>query len=418
MSKITNRNMRVPFILATTLFFLWGFARNILSVLNKHFQDVFHIGIAQSSWVEVCTFLGYFLMALPAGWFVARRGYKSTMVVGLSIFALGCLLFVPCASVGSFSWLLMVFFVIACGLVFLEVSANPYVTQLGPSDTSSARLNLAQSLNGLGGIMAPLIMGGFLFRASSQEPGTLSGDSLSDSPLFVASVPYVVMGVVVLLIAFVFSRVHLPEQTEPVADDNTSVTSPVMALLRMPAFVFALVALLAYEVAEISINSFFINYSVGQMHLDAAVASRLLSVCLGSFMIGRFIGSMVMTRVSAATVLLVNGVGAVVSVVSLMCVAAYRPEAEGVQMALLLLLYLCESIMFPTIYSQALTRMPSALIPRAGSLLMMTPVGGCAFLLMGMMADSMGFVVPFLLPLTGFIVVASYGFWRFRARVH
>ena len=401
--------MRVPFILATTMFFLWGFARNILSVLNKHFQDVFQIDITRSSWVEVCTFLGYFLMAIPAGVYVAQHGYKKTMVMGLSVFALGCLLFVPFASIGSFNWLLAVFFIIACGLVFLEVSANPYVTQLGPCETSSARLNLAQTFNGLGGIMAPLIMGGFLFQPAAQNADA----EITESKLFAASVPYVVMGIVVLLIAFVFNRVNMPEQaqSEASSNDKKRLSSSIRTLLGMPAFVFALTALLAYEVAEISINSFFINYSVGQMHIEAATASRILSICLALFMAGRFLGSIVMTFVKSSTVLMVNSIGAVTCVVALIITADFFPEANALQIGLMLLLYLCESIMFPTIYSQALQQLPSHLVPRAGSLLMMTPVGGCAFLLMGMMADYLGFILAFLLPLAGFLVVASYSFW-------
>lgn len=405
MSKITTGKYRVPFLLATTLFFLWGFARNILSVLNKHFQDVFDIGIAKSSWVEVCTFLGYFLMAMPAGMYVAKHGYQRTMVLGLIVFAAGCLLFVPCASAGQFSWLLIAFFIIACGLVFLEVSANPYVTKLGPAETASSRLNMAQSLNGLGGIMAPLIMGGFLFSDEELPVG--------ESLLFRASIPYIVMGLVVLLIAVVFANVNLPQSaiSTSVAADEESCDNR-HRLRESAPFVFALIALLAYEVAEISVNSYFINYSVGQLGVEAAGASRWLSVCLGVFMIGRFVGSIIMARVSAVKVLAVCGVGAVLSVATLMLLAMFSPDSTSLQMLTLLLLYLCESIMFPTIYSQALLRLPQNLLPRAGAILMMTPVGGCAFLLMGAMADSMGYVIPFAMPLAGYIIVASYAIWR------
>lgn len=392
--SLTSKRLRVPFILATTLFFMWGFARNILGVLNKHFQDVFQIGVAQSSKIEVCTFLGYFLMALPAGWFVARYGYKRTMVVGLCIFALGCLSFVPCASVGYFSWhLLLVFFIIACGLVFLEVSANPYVTQLGPVETSSARLNLAQSFNGLGGILAPLIAGSLLLH------GGTGADAEADVAL-----PYSVMGIFVAVIAVVFMVLKLPEKPAPVIVAGAEETESSWHLGK--AFWCALIALLAYEVAEICINSYFIIYTTGQGWLGKVEASSWLSGGMLLFMCGRLVGSWLMQRVAAKRILLFCSLGTV------LCVSAILLEVgSSLSLTALLLNFLFESIMFPTIYSMALQGLSYKQTSRAGSILMMTPVGGCSFLLMGMLADQSGLTMPFFLPLAGFAVVMLYALW-------
>lgn len=132
---------------------LWGFARAILDVLNKHFQNALHISITHSALIQVTTYLGYFLMAIPAGFFINRYGYRRGVVFGLLLFGIGALLFIPGAAVGSFSAFLLCLFIIGCGLVFLETAANPYVTELGAKETATSRLNLSQSFNGLGGIL-------------------------------------------------------------------------------------------------------------------------------------------------------------------------------------------------------------------------------------------------------------------------
>ena len=148
--RTNGTNYLVPFILITTLFFLWGFARAILDVLNKHFQNEMDISITESSLIQVTTYMGYFLMAIPAGLFINRFGYRRGVVFGLILFGLGSLLFVPCTEAGTLYAYLFALFIIGCGLTFLETAANPYVTELGARETSSSRLNLSQSFNGLG----------------------------------------------------------------------------------------------------------------------------------------------------------------------------------------------------------------------------------------------------------------------------
>ena len=168
-NQTNDRKYLVPFILITSLFFLWGFARAILDVLNKHFQNALHISITHSALIQVTTYLGYFLMAIPAGFFINRYGYRRGVVFGLLLFGLGSLLFIPGAAAGSFYAFLGCLFIIGCGLVFLETAANPYVTELGAKETATSRLNLSQSFNGLGGIFATLCIGQFLFRSSGDS---------------------------------------------------------------------------------------------------------------------------------------------------------------------------------------------------------------------------------------------------------
>ena len=193
---LVKKEYLLPFILVTSLFFMWGFARAILDVLNKHFQEAMEITRTHSAMIQVMFYLGYFIMAIPAGLFIAHNGYRKGVVLGLLLFGVGSLLFIPGEHYMSFNFFLFSLFVIACGLVFLEIAANPYMTELGDRETAASRLNLAQSFNGLGCACAPLLVGLIIF-SDGQEANI--------------SLPYLVMGVVVLVVALIFSKVNLPE---------------------------------------------------------------------------------------------------------------------------------------------------------------------------------------------------------------
>ena len=394
-ARLTGKRFLLPFILITALFFLWGFARAILDVLNKHLQNEMEISITQSALIQVTTFLGYFLMAIPAGILINRRGYRQGVVLGLLLFAAGSLLFVPGTWLGSFWAFLLALFVIGCGLVFLETAANPYVTELGPASTATSRLNLSQSFNGLGSLFATFAVGQFFFR---------EGDEAGNVAL-----PYTVLGIIVLLIAFVFSRVDLPEI---VHDDPNAPAQGLRNLsepFRRPLFVFGLVALLSYEVAEISINSYFINFVTGMGWMDDNLASVILTCALALFMVGRFLGSWVMKWIRPEQMLLLCALGTVVCVSLVLC------DLGRCSLLALLGIYFFEAIMFPTIFSLALRGLGN-LTKSAASLLMMTPVGGCGFLLMGWMADGGKVQLPFFIPLLGFLVVLAYSVRIMRER--
>lgn len=162
-TRLTSKQYFIPFVLITSLFFLWGFARAILDVLNKHFQNSLDISITQSSLIQVTTYFGYFIMAIPAGWFINRNGYRLGVVIGLLLFGIGALMFIPCAAMDTFFAYLIALFIIGCGLVFLETSANPYVTELGDKEAGTSRLNFSQSFNGLGSLFATFVIGQFFF---------------------------------------------------------------------------------------------------------------------------------------------------------------------------------------------------------------------------------------------------------------
>lgn len=385
---LTDKKYLVPFVLITSLFFLWGFARAILDVLNKHFQNSLDISLTQSSLIQVTTYLGYFLMAIPAGWFINRQGYRRGVVFGLALFAFGALLFIPGAEIGTFYAYLGPLFIIGCGLVFLETAANPYAAELGDKETASSRLNFSQSFNGLGCLFATYAVGQFLFNGSSDGGNVV--------------VPYAVLGVLVMCIAVVFSRVDLPEiKHEETEEDHIHDTRIMKLFKRHPMFVFGLFALLAYEIAEISINSYFINFVTGQGWMNDNTASIVLTMALGFFMVGRFLGSWIMRKVRAELMLLYCGIGSVV------CIGLVLLDLGKCSMIALVCNYLFEAIMFPTIFTLALQGLGN-LTKSASSLLMMTPIGGCFFLLMGYVADQTNLVLPFMIPFIGYFVVLLF----------
>lgn len=387
-ASLTDKKYVVPFVLITSLFFLWGFARAILDVLNKHFQDALQISITQSALIQVSTYLAYFLMAIPAGLFINRQGYRRGVVFGLLLFGVGALLFIPVSALNSFYPFLAALFVIGCGLAFLETAANPYVTELGPQETSSSRLNLSQTFNGMGCFLATLIVGQFLFSSDTADTSNVA-------------IPYTILGIIVLLIAVVFSRVSLPE----IKHEETTEEVPehgLRALFRHPLFVLGLIALLAYEVAEISINSYFVNFCTGTGLMTKIAASRVISLALVIFMAGRFIGSWIMRTVRAEVMLAWCAVGTV------LCMALVLLDLGTASLVALILNYLFEAIMFPTIFSLALRGLGN-LTKSASSLLMMTPIGGCGFLLMSLIADATGMMsLPFVIPFLCYFIILLF----------
>ena len=387
-TSLVDKQYIIPFILVTSLFFLWGFAHAILDVMNKHFQEVLCITKAHSAFIQVTMYMGYFIMAIPAGLFINRFGYRKGVVFGLLLYGIGALLFIPGEYLASFNAFLFALFVIGCGLTFLETAANPYVTELGAKDTAASRLNFAQSFNGLGCICAPIMVGLMLF--SNDEQGKNGSIAL----------PYVCMGVIVLAVAAIFSRIKLPEIEHGVEVDHDGRK---VSLWSHKLFVFGLFALFAYEIGEISINSFFINYVVEQKWMNARDASLVLSFGgLGLFMIGRFIGSWIMRRVRAEKMLLVCASGVVLTTLIVLL------DVGVFSLAALLCGYAFEAIMFPTIFALSLKGLGSH-TKRASSFLMMSPVGGVVGpLLMGYVADHTTMVWSFTVPLCAYLFVWIY----------
>lgn len=384
-----GKNYLWPFVLVTSLFFLWGLAHSILDVLNKHFQETMEgVGKTESALVQAVMYGGYFVMALPAGQIIKRYGYRAGVITGLLLYGIGALLFIPGGQLLSFPFFLFSLFVIGCGLTCLETSANPYVTVLGNAEGAARRINLSQSFNGLGWIVGPLIGGHFAFAVGADK-GSIA-------------IPYAIIGVVVLCVALVFAQVKLPEvQADGVAQTESAHATD--SLWQHRNFVYGLIALFLYVAAQTGINSFFINYVTEHASVSNVNASLLLGFGgMGLFMAGRMGGSWLMLRVRAERVLLYCAVGATLAMAVLLSGAG----VAGV--AAFMLCYLCESIMFPTIFALALKGVGQH-TKRASSFLIMSIVGGAvAPVLMGLIADHASMAMAFVVPLCCFVVIAAY----------
>lgn len=399
-----GRSYLLPFVLITSLFFLWGFAHSILDVLNKHFQDSLQISKTGSALVQAMVYGGYFLMAIPAGKIISRWGYRTGVITGLLLYGAGALMFIPGAYIMTFWFFLMCLFIIGCGLTCLETAANPYVTVLGDPESAERRINLSQSFNGLGWIVGPLVGGLLLFDG---EDGTASSSLLA--------LPYAVIGVVVLIVALIFSRTMLPEPAaeSPADGEDMPTTDEPRSLWSYPTFVFGLVALFLYVAAQTGLNSFFINYATENADVNAQTAAVLLGFgCMGLFMLGRMGGSWLMSMVRSERVLAACGVGAVLT----MAVILFCPGSWGI--AALLVCYLCESIMFPTIFALAIKGVGRH-TKQASSYLIMSIVGGAvAPLLMGLIADTTGDMRPaFTVPMVCYAVITAYAVYLSRKRI-
>src|SRR3954463_2221863 len=243
---MNKRNYTLPFILVTSLFFLWGTAYGLLDVLNKHFQEALNITKARSTLLQAAYFGAYFLIALPAGVFMNRYGYKKGVILGLLLYTLGAFLFYPAAELLSFNFFLLALFILASGLTCLETAANPYVTILGKPETSAFRLNLSQSFNGVGSFIGPVIGANLFFG----ESNTGNLDSVK--------VVYIVIGIVVLLMAGVFVKTSLPEivQEDSLAEEGNISTS----LFGHRNFTNSVIAQFFYVAAQVGIAALFINY--------------------------------------------------------------------------------------------------------------------------------------------------------------
>ena len=379
-----GKSYLVPFILITSLFLLWGFAHGLLDVLNKHFQGVFTMTKAESGLVQFSTYIAYFLMALPAGAFMKRYGYRKGIIMGLLLFAIGAFGFIPAAFLHSATPFLIALFVIACGLCILETAANPYSTILGPSASAAQRLNLSQSFNGLGWILGPLVGGLLIFGASE-------GDSMA------LTKPYILVGGIVLFVALLFFFTKLPEIKPEEEEEVTAIVEekPAASLWKRRQFVRSVVAQFCYCAAQTGIFGFFINYVT---EMDPGIsnlrASRILAFGgMALFMIGRLSGSFTMKWLAPGRLL------PPYSLLSAVCMALVVASVGTLSLYALYLSFFFMSIMFPTIFALGLEGM-GVYTKKASSYIVMGVAGG-AFspMLMGYIGEenmALGFIVPLI----------------------
>lgn len=394
MKNIVSKQFLLPFVLIASLFFFWGFAHSILDILNKHYQDALVISKTRSALVQAMVYGGYFIMAIPAGAIIRKWGYRAGVLTGLILYGIGALLFIPGEMIMSFNFFLVCLFVIGCGLTCLETASNPYIAVLGDEETSASRLNLAQSLNGLGWIVGPLVGGLLVFRGADGNSGSVA-------------LPYTIIGIAVLLIAIVISRVKLPE----IKEDTVDITSG-ESLFHSRTFVFGLVAIFFYVAAQTGINSFFINYvTESQPSVSSRDAALMLSFGgMGLFFVGRLLGSWGMGYIKAGALLLLCALGASA------CMLVVILGSGIIAVSALVMTYLCESIMFPTIFALALRGLDASNTKRGSSYLIMGIVGGAiAPILMGVLGET-DMAIGFIIPLVCFIFIAAFALHLIRTK--
>lgn len=392
LTKPGGKKFLVPIILVTSLFFLWGFAYGLLDVLNKHFQETLNISREKSMLIQASYFGAYFLIAVPAGFFMQRNGYKKGILAGLLLYALGALLFYPSAQQSSYNFFLISLFILASGLTFLETAANPYITVLGEPTTSEFRLNLSQSFNGVGSFLGPMV-GGALFFGQANANASYDMSSVK----FV----YVVVAAVVLLVAFLFYRTPMPD----IREEELVTTKPVHSggLLQHRHFIWAVVTQFFYVAAQVGIAALFINYCTEQkLQITNERASYLLGASLLLFTIGRFAGTALMKWVAP------NRLLAVYALINILLSAVVVWWHGYVSIYALMAIFFFESIMFPTIFALGVKNLGSA-TRRGASVIIMSIVGGALVpVLMGSLADRYSTAFSYIVPLFCFVVVLIF----------
>jgi Fucose permease len=400
-NKLVTQGFLIPFILITSLFFLWGIAHGMLDTLNKHFQDMLHMSKAQSGMIQFSVYTAYFLMALPAGYFMRQFGYKKGIILGLSLFASGAFLIAATTSFESFWIFLICLFIMGCGLATLETAANPYTTKLGPKESAERRINFSQSFNGLAWVIGPLI-GLFIYGNNSN----VAGEKLSSMIL-----PYSAIGGTVLLVAILFVLTKLPEIKE---EEDTGVQSgtvtaggsvEIRPLSKQRHFVLGVIAQFCYVAAQTGIFSYLINFvtDVNQHpHFAVAYGPYFLSIGFALFMIGRMSGSFFMKYLEPKKLL---------AFYALMCcllLPVVSIRAGWTSLIALYGVFFFMSVMFPTIFALGIKNLGPK-TKKASSFIVMSIVGGAVFPpVMGLIADKFNMSVGFFAPIPFFVFILYY----------
>jgi FHS family L-fucose permease-like MFS transporter len=403
-----ENNYRGPLAMVTTLFFMWGFLTALNDILVPHLKSIFDLNYAEVMLIQFCFFSAYFVFSIPSGKIIERIGYQKSMVGGLFTMGLGALLFIPAAAVPSFPLFLAALIILAAGITALQVSANPYVAVLGPERTASSRLNLTQAFNSLGTTVAPyigglLILGTALAPKTSEELHAMAPSALHAYRLQQASsvkLPYLVIAVALIILGIVIGKFKLPHIPE--AEGGHAVAND--SVWRHRNLILGTIAIFTYVGAEVSIGSFLVNYmnlpDIGNLRPE--IAAKYLSFYWGGAMIGRFIGSAVLQKISTRVVL---GFNAIVAAV-LVCLSML--SFGSLAMWALLVVGLFNSIMFPSIFTLGIEGL-GPLTGEGSGLLIMAIVGGAIIPeVQGLLADRIGLHHAFVLPVLCYLYILFF----------
>lgn len=402
---LTERRYVVPFILVTSLFFLWAIGVNLNDILIPHLKKALDLSDFQSSLIQTAFFGGYFLMALPAGWLMRRVGYRHGILVGLSLCALGTLLFQPAATARWYPFFLLALFVMACGQCVLEVAANPYVTVLGPVPSAARRLNTAQTFNALGAMLTPILGARFILSGVEHSPADLATmtpaaiEAWRTTEAAGVKGPYLIITAIFLLVGLMIAMTKLPEVTEPGVGSGRGLAGAWRhAHLRR-----GVLAQFCYVGAQVGVASFVIRFA--QQVLPGTperVAADYLKWHLAGFLLGRIVGSALMARIPAPRMLAVVaglGVGA----------AGFAATGSGAAVVwMVVILGALHAIQFPTIFALAIEGLGED-TKLGSSLVVMSIVGGAIVpAVMGAISDVQGIQTAFWIPALCYLVVLHF----------
>lgn len=402
----TEKKFILTFLFVTSLFMLWGIAITMGDVLNRHFQDVLHVSKSESALVQFSIFGAYFIMGIPAGLFMKKFGYKNGVLLGLMLYSAGAFLFIPAANAESFGFFRIALFILACGLATLETVAHPFVAALGDQRLSDQRINFAQSFNGLGAVIGPLIGGYFILRVGHGEASDLSS----------VKILYTIIGFVILSIAIAFAFVKVPALVDPhitvkeVDPEAVNVdVAPSKSLFQHKHFVWAAIAQFFNVAAQGGTWAFFINYGVEKMGMTSESAAYYFSLSMVMMMVGRFTGTYLMRFIAPNKLLTAFAAGSI-----LMCVIVAQ-SFGWVSFIALIMINFFFSIMFPTIFSLGLKNL-GAHTQQASSFIVMGVVGGAVFPpLMGLIADQ-DVATSYYLPVICYAVIFLFGYKLYKVR--
>ena len=408
------KNNRFAFVLVTSLFFFWGFVHNLDPVLIPHLRRAFSLTTFEASLVDFSIFIAYFLMAIPAGLIVKKYGYKVGILTGLCFFALGCFLFIPAANTMQYIFFLGALFVVACGLATLETVANPYATMLGAPETATQRLNFAQSFNGLAAFFAPII-GGYLIlsdnpktdaEVAAMAPEIRHTYLLSETAS--VKMPYLILGCVILVVAFIFLLSKLPEKK---TDKEETESRGFFHALRHKQLSWAVAAQFFYVGAQVCILSFLILYAEKVSGIPEKEGKYYSGIAGLLFMIGRFAGTFFMQYVQPPKLLKLYAI-----ICTILCGVLILGSGKVTIYAMLGISFFM-SIMFPTIFALGIDGLGAD--TKAGSSLLVMSVAGGALvpLLLGLIADKTGdFRLGYIVPLICFAVVFLFAWTGYKRR--
>ena len=416
-AKLTERRYLAPFILITSLFFLWAFGVNLNDILIPRFKNAFQLSDFQSSFIQVAFFSGYCLAAVPAGRLMERIGYKRGILTGLALCASGALLFVPASAAGTYAFFLVALFVMACGQSFLEVAANPYVTILGPTDSSERRLNLAQSFNAVGAVAA-MLLGLFILTGKEYSAQERALWSAAQEHLYRASqaasvrLPYALIACIFIFVAILIVATHLPDVAEGRTEGKPEQAPSWSSVLAQKHLVKGVVAQFFYVGAQVGVGSFVIRFA---QHTVPGLTARmawyyLLGHWIG-FMFGRFGGSALMKRVAPSRLL------SIFTLCCLVCVVIAIAGSGIVPVYAVVLIGFFHSIMFPTIFALGIKNL-GALTKRGSSLMVMAIIGGAVIpAIMGRISDASNIQTAFLVPLVCYVYIFYFAVRGYRPSI-